>query len=82
MKHHILLSVTIPREDSGEQIARWHSLQQRLEALAKTTKDIVVLAPNAWLILRDTGMPFVSECVAVANRYEIAHRIWFLDEEI
>ena len=81
MKHYILLSVTVPHDDEIEKIAAWQTLQQLLASKAKTSKDIVVLAPNVWLCPRGAGMLFVAECVARANKHEIQHHIWFLDEE-
>jgi hypothetical protein len=82
MKHYILLSVTVPGYDENEKLAQWQSLQQRLAGRAKTTKDIEVLAENTWLIPRAQGMPFLAECVALASRHGIEHRIWFLDGEL
>jgi hypothetical protein len=80
--HYILLSVAVPDElDEHEQRAKWRTLVQRLEPLAKTTKDIVRLGEGVWLLPRDQGMTFAAECIAVARASSLKAEARFLSED-
>jgi hypothetical protein len=79
MKHYILLSVAVPNE-LDDQHAKWRTLEQRLEPLAKTTKGIVRLGEGVWLLPRDQGMTFAAECIAVARASSLKAEARFLSE--
>jgi hypothetical protein len=80
MKHYILLTVIIPPFGVDGRYSKWELLKQNLENRLKTSKDIVALSENAWLLPRDSGLPFLAECIALAERYNLEHKNWFLDE--
>lgn len=78
MKHYILLSVKIPNELNSDASRKWQNLSQRLEPLGKSIKGIVQIGQGVWLIPRDTGMPFVSECMAGARATHLKSEARFL----
>jgi hypothetical protein len=81
MKHYILLSVEIPPQTENAQYSKWLNLEQRLAPLAKTTKGIVQLGEGVWLLPRDQGMIFASECIAVARSNSLKAQARFLSED-
>jgi hypothetical protein len=80
MKHYILISVEIP-ERGGEQYSKWLTLEKRLESLAKTTEGIEQLGEGVWLLPRDQGMTFASECIAVARASSLKAEARFLSAD-
>ena len=81
MQHYILLSVEIPEFSNSEAGASWHALRDRLQPLAKTTKGIVQLAEGVWLLPRDSGMIFASECICVARARNLKAEARFLSAD-
>lgn len=82
MKHYILISMTEPsRKDDKPKYADWRESLPKLRALAEATKGVVTLGESSWLIPRDKGMPFLSECIVAGNKCGCQHRTWFLDGE-
>lgn len=79
-KHFILLSVELPKDGETDKATVWQSLQKRLAEKEKTTKDILKLADNVWLLERDSGMTFVAECIAVAEHNNLNPKARFLTE--
>jgi hypothetical protein len=80
-KHYILLAVTVPSFSEHEKLSQWNTLRATLVNRAESNKEIKTLAENVWLIGRDRGLLFVSECVSLAESYGLKHNHWFLDEE-
>jgi hypothetical protein len=80
VKHYILLTVTAPPFGDDGRYSKWELLKQTLANTLKTSKDIVELSENAWLLPRDSGLPFLAECIALAQRYNLEYKSWFLDE--
>ncbi len=81
MIHYILISVTIPDEGADGKRHGWANVKQKCEEKAKGNNNIVPLAENVWLVLRDQGMPFVAECVTQASEYKLKYEIRFLDAD-
>lgn len=80
MKHYVLLWVRIPDHSEGDKLSHWETLRRILEGKEKNIEGIVVLAENTWLLPRDSGLPFLAECIAWAHRHSLEHKSWFLDE--
>jgi hypothetical protein len=84
MKHYILLSVDVPTAlDEDDKRAKWLTLARRLEPLAKKNTGIVQLGEGVWLLPRDQGMPFVAECMYLAqsNSLKVEARFLSGDDE-
>jgi hypothetical protein len=79
-KHFILVMIGIPDVSERERFSRWEGLRISLAHKAKTNKAVTILAENTWLIQRDSGMLFASECVAIAKNHQLEYQHWFLDE--
>ena len=79
MKHYILLSLSGPAIGT-EKYFEWTDLAKRLRASAEAQSGIAPLGEATWLIPRDTGVPFLAECISAASTEGFEHRLWFLDE--
>ena len=81
VKHYILLSLQPPAKSSPLEADKWETSIAVLAHRAQSNKGIAMLGPHAWLIERDGGMSFVSECVVRAETHNATYKILFLVED-
>ena len=81
MKHYILLSVEVPEFSNDEAGRNWTKLQMYLEGLDKTAKGIEQIGKGVWLIPRDSGIIFASECIARARALHLKAQARFLSAD-
>ena len=81
MKHYILLSIAVPSAADDANYRSWRDLERLLADLAKTTKGIVPLADSVWLLPRDSGMTFASECISVARASNLKAEARFVSQD-
>jgi hypothetical protein len=81
-RHYILIWVDEPRHDERDKRDSWESFVQIIAMQAKTTKGIEILGQSVWLLPRDSGLPFVAECMGRASmsKCPLAVHTKFLDE--
>jgi hypothetical protein len=86
-KHYILLWVDEPGFDDPFKHGSWEEFVRAtvnsLVQHAKTIEGIETLGASAWLIPRDSGLPFVAECMgrALASKHPPVVHYKFLEAD-
>ena len=78
-KHYILIWIDDPGFNAREKRASWVTLVAILVKRAETTEGIITLGQNSWLLPRDSGLPFLAECIERARNNGLAAHTMFLD---
>jgi hypothetical protein len=79
--HYILLWIEKPAPAENHKLSEWHELLPILETLVKNAKGVETLGSNVWLLPRDTGLYFLTDCVGRARAKNLICRTKYLDDE-
>jgi len=80
-KHFILLWIENPGTEIPKRYHDWEDALVILANVAKEAKNVQTLAPSVWLIPRDSGLPFVAQCMERARLKDLKCHTKFVDEE-